>query len=114
MKFLLQGYRLMGRHRWYSVVFLIATFSQSYGRVGTIWLMKNFLERVLVSSPGHPGVGGSGLVMAATYILLCWTFRSAADFMAKLSEQWLLREVSLRTMTDLVRHMLSMSVAFME
>jgi ABC-type multidrug transport system fused ATPase/permease subunit len=59
-------------------------------------------------------MGSERLVVAAVMILLCWTFRSAADFMAKLSEQWLLREVSLRTMTDLVRHMLSMSVAFME
>lgn len=90
--------------------FLVCALSQAGSRAATIWLIKTFLQRVIV-----PGSGSKTLLyLTGALIFAAWLATALLEYGAKVFQQRLMRRMELSAMMRVVRHLLTLSVGFFE
>lgn len=103
--------RLILQYRKLAAGFLVCSIAQSASKAGILWLIRNFLQRILdpQTIPSHWLLYG-----AAGTILLVWLLSSLSEYGWKMFQQKLMRAIELGTMMKVIRHLLTLSVRFFD
>jgi len=93
-----------------AVAFTACALGQSATRAGTLWLIKEFLQRTLTGGDSS----AARLYAAGGVIFVAWMTTALFEYGAKITQQSLMRRIELSAMMRIVRHMLTLSVGFFE
>jgi subfamily B ATP-binding cassette protein MsbA len=91
-------------------VFLVCSIGQAASRAGTVWLIKEFLEKILAAGSRS----SQALYAAAAVIFGVWFLTTLFEYGSKVFQQQLMRRIEFSAMMKVVRHLLTLSVGFFD
>lgn len=102
---------LAKKHKILIFIFLISSIGYSISRSGILWLIKNFLEKVISFKISDSFLF---LYLAAGLIFLVWLLSSFFEYLSKVYQQILMRTIEQETLMKIVNHLLKLSVRFFD
>lgn len=102
---------LIKKYKLLVLIFIFSSIGYSVTRSGILWLIKNFLEKVI-----NLKINDSiwFLYIAAGIIFIVWIISSLFEYLSKVYQQILMRTIEQDTLMKIVSHLLRLSVRYFD